>query len=219
MDWPLLASLSEADRAAVLAATRLRRFDRGEVVVQEGAPADSLHLVESGRLLVRVTTPAGEHATLNLLGPGQYFGELALLEGREPRRTASIVALEPATTRALPATAFRELRVRHPGTRELLLTLLAERVEELSTRVVEVMYDGLERRVHRRLHALVRLYDDGSPGPVELPITQELLSELVGGARPSVNQVLQRLVGEGVVRLGRGRITVTDRAGLADRAG
>ena len=57
------------------------------------------------------------------------------------------------------------------------------------------------------------------PGPVELPITQELLSELVGGARPSVNQVLQRLVGEGVVRLGRGRITVTDRAGLADRAG
>ena len=129
------------------------------------------------------------------------------------------MALEPATTRALPATAFRELRVRHPGTRELLLTLLAERVEELSTRVVEVMYDGLERRVHRRLHALVRLYDDGSPGPVELPITQELLSELVGGARPSVNQVLQRLVGEGVVRLGRGRITVTDRAGLADRAG
>ena len=56
MDWPLLASLAEDDRRAVLAATRLRRFARGEVVVHEGDPADSLHLVESGRLAVRVST-------------------------------------------------------------------------------------------------------------------------------------------------------------------
>ena len=163
MDWPLLGSLDEDDRRALLATTRVRRFGRGEVVVHEGDPADSLHLVESGRLAVRVTTPSGERATLNLLGPGQYFGELSLLDGRAPIRSASIVALEPSTTRTLSATAFRELRQRHRAAERFLLALLARRVEELSGRVVEVMYDGLDRRVHRRLVDLTALYDEGKP--------------------------------------------------------
>ena len=218
MDWPLLASLAEDDRRAVLAATRLRRFARGEVVVHEGDPADSLHLVESGRLAVRVSTSGGERATLNILGPGDYFGELSLLDGRPPVRSASIVALEAAQTRSLPASTFRELRERSRGAQQLLLALLARRVEELSARVVEVMYEGLDRRVHRRLHELAEVYADGAPGPVVVPLTQELLAELVGGTRPSVNQVLQRLVAQGVVDLGRGRITVVDRETLARKA-
>lgn len=217
MEWPLLASLDEDDRQTVLATTRRRRFGRGEVVVREGDPADSLHLVESGRLAVRVTTPAGEHATLNVLGPGDYFGELSLLDGRTPTRSASIVALETAETRSLSATAFRELRHRHRTAEQLLLTLLARRVEELSDRLVEALYDGLDRRVHRRLAELAETYADEVPGPVVIPLTQELLAELAGGTRPSVNQILQRLAGQGVVELGRGRIVVHDRAALARR--
>ncbi len=218
MDWPLLGSLDEDDRRALLATTRVRRFGRGEVVVHEGDPADSLHLVESGRLAVRVTTPTGERATLNLLGPGQYFGELSLLDGRTPIRTASIVALESSTTRSLSASAFRELRQRHRAAERFLLALLARRVEELSGRVVEAMYDGLDRRVHRRLLELASLYDDGKPSVV-ITLTQELLAELVGGTRPSVNQVLQRLADQGIVELGRGRITVLDRRALARKLG
>ena len=218
MDWPLLGSLDEDDRRALLATTRVRRFGRGEVVVHEGDPADSLHLVESGRLAVRVTTPSGERATLNLLGPGQYFGELSLLDGRTPIRTASIVALEPSATRSLSASAFRELRQRHRAAERFLLALLARRVEELSGRVVEVMYDGLDRRVHRRLLELAALYDDGKPAVV-ITLTQELLAELVGGTRPSINQVLQRLADQGIVELGRGRITVLDRRALERKLG
>ncbi len=219
MDWPLLASLGETEREAVLAATRVRCFDRGEVLVREGDPADSLHLVEAGRLAVRVTTREGERATLNLLGPGDYFGELSLLDGRTPVRSASIVALEAARTRTLPAPAFRDLRERSRGAQQLLLLLLARRVEELSGRVVEVMYDSLDRRVHRRLHDLVDLYAEDAAGPVLVPLTQELLAELVGGTRPSVNQVLQRLVSQSIVELGRGKIKVVDRAALARKAG
>jgi CRP-like cAMP-binding protein len=218
MDWPLLGSLDEDDRRALLATTRVRHFGRGEVVVHEGDPADSLHLVESGRLAVRVTTPSGERATLNLLGPGQYFGELSLLDGRAPIRSASIVALEQSTTRTLSATAFRELRQRHRAAERFLLALLARRVEELSGRVVEVMYDGLDRRVHRRLVDLAALYDEGKP-TVVITLTQELLAELVGGTRPSINQVLQRLADQGIVELGRGRITVLDRRALERKLG
>jgi CRP-like cAMP-binding protein len=219
VEWSLLASLDEEERRRVLAAARRRTYGRGEVLVNEGDPSDSLHLVASGRLAVRVSTSDGENATINLLGPGDYFGELSLLEGSPPVRSATVVALEPAETLSLSAAEFRELRRRHPAANQLLLFLMARRVEELSARLLEAMYDGLDRRVHRRLGELAEMYAGGRPGPVVVPLTQEHLAELVGGTRPSVNQVLQRLAAEGVVELGRGRVTVVDRDRLGDLSG
>ena len=216
MEWPLLASLDDEERRRVLATARRRSFARGEVLVREGDPSDSLHLVAAGRLAVRVSTSDGDNATINLLGRGDYFGELSLLDGQPPTRSATIVALEPAETLSLSAGEFRELRSRHRAADQLLLTLMARRVEELSTRLLETMYDGLDRRVHRRLAELADLYADG-PGPVVVPLTQEHLAELVGGTRPSVNQVLQKLAARGVVELGRGKVTVVDRAWLDQR--
>lgn len=214
MEWPLLASLDDEERRQLLATTRQRTFARGEVLVHEGDPSDTLHLVASGRLAVRVSTAHGDTVTLNVLGRGDYFGELSLLDGHAPVRSASVVALEPAETLSLSAAAFSDLRQRHRGAEQLLLTLMARRVEELSARLLEALYDGLDRRVYRRLEELAGIYADG-PGPTVIPLTQEHLAELVGGTRPSVNQVLQRLAGQGVVELGRGRITVHDRAWLA----
>lgn len=221
MEWPLLAPLGEQDRRALLTSTRRRRFARGEMLVRQGEPADSLHLVESGRLVVRVTTVSGENAALNVLGPGDYFGELSLLDGLAPTRSANVIALEPVQTLSLSAASFQALRRSNPATTELLLTLLARRVVELSARVVEAMYETLDQRVHRRLHELVLLYSergDGPDSPVRVPLTQEVLAELAGGTRPSVNLVLHRLAALGIVELGRGRITILDRARLAREA-
>ena len=209
IDWALLASMPEAEREQLLARTRRRSYARHEVLVREGDPSDSLHLLEEGRLAVRVDTAAGDTALLNVIGPGDWFGELSLLVGGAPVRTATVVALESATTRSLSTAAFAELRQRHPASGELLLTLLSRRVDELSSRLVEVMYDSLDRRVHRRLLDLVRTYGDSDgTRPVTVPLTQEQLAELVGGTRPSVNEVLQKLARKGVVELGRGRIIV-----------
>ncbi|MGO4256380.1 Crp/Fnr family transcriptional regulator [Marmoricola sp. RAF53] len=207
MDWPLLAPLPATERDGLVASTRRRSYARGEVLVREGDPSDSLHLVEEGRLAVRVDTAAGDTAMLSVLGPGDWFGELSLLGSAAPVRTATVVALEPAVTRTLSTAAFADLRHRHPATGELLLTLLSNRIEELSSRLLEVMYDGLDRRVARRLRDLVRTYGAGG-GPVTIPLTQEQLAGLVGGTRPSVNEVLQKLAKRGVVELGRGRVVV-----------
>ena len=89
------------------------------------------------------------------------------------------------------------------------MTLLADRVRELSERLLEAMYDGLDRRLYRCLYRLGRVYVDGQ-GPVTIPMTQDQLSDLVGGTRPTVNQVLQKLVEQGVVELGRGRVVLLD---------
>ena len=217
MDWPLLSPLSADERERLLAQTRRRRYARGDVLVREGDPSDSLHLLQDGRLAVRVDTPAGDTAMLNVLSPGAWFGELSLLGTHAPVRTATVVALEPATTLTLSTAAFTDLRRQHPATGELLLGLLSSRIEELSSRLVEVMYDGLDRRVYRRLLDLVGTYGSGTDRAVTIPLTQEQLAGLVGGTRPSVNEVLQRLARQGVVELGRGRTVVLDPDELARR--
>jgi len=219
MEWPLLAPLSDDERRNVLATARLRRFERGEVIFHEGDPADSLHLVSKGRLAVRSSTPSGDSVTLNLLSPGSFFGELALLHEDVPRqRTATVVALEVAETLSLSAGSFHRLCETHPRMEQLLTTLLARRVEELSERLLEALYVGLDRRVYRRLIELSDIYATGG-SVVTIPLTQDHLADLVGGTRPSVNQVLQKLAGQNVVALGRGRIEVLDRATLKRRAG
>jgi CRP/FNR family cyclic AMP-dependent transcriptional regulator len=214
----LLHPLTDAERTAVLRAARRRELERGEVVFREGDPADSVHLVLSGHLAVSVSTADGERATLNVIGPGSHVGELALLARGAPReRSATVVALEPSVTRVLTATAFRELCARHPAVQGLLVDLMAARIRELSGRLLEVMYVGLDRRL---VHSLVQLTETYPPqgGVHVIPLTQEQLADLVGGTRPSVNQVLQRLASEGVITLGRGRVVVPDAQALRRRA-
>ena len=218
MEFSLLASLPDEARRTLLRNVRRRTFARREVIVHEGDPADSLHLVRSGRLAVQVSTPGGQVAMLRLITPGEYFGELALLDPTASRRSATIVALEPAETWSISSTAFHALRADHPEIQQVVMTALAERVDDLSRRLLEAMYDGLDRRVFRQLVYLSEVYAVGADGgPVTIPLTQETLAEFVGGTRPSVNAVLQRLQERGLIELTRGRIVVRDRAALAAR--
>jgi CRP/FNR family transcriptional regulator, cyclic AMP receptor protein len=214
----VLRSLPDQDAKLLLRAGKVNDYERRDVIVREGDVADSFHIVLAGRAAVRVTTPAGESAIVNILGPDEHFGEVSLLGRDDLRRTASIVALEAVRTLSIPATVFRDLRDRNPRLEQLVSGLLARRVDELSMQVLEAMYDSLERRVVRRLSALARIYRGSSP-EVTIPLTQDELGQLVGGARPSVNQVLRRIVEDGVIELRRGRIVVLDVSRLKRLAG
>jgi CRP/FNR family transcriptional regulator, cyclic AMP receptor protein len=213
--WRLLEPLRGDDREAFLALARRRSFARNEVLCHEGDPADSLHLVERGHLAVQGGLPSGAKATFTILSAGDYFGELALLRA-DRRRTATVVALEPSGTLAVAATAFDALCRRSPGVERILSVLLADRVDILSRRLLETMYESVDRRVYRRLLELARSYG-GSDGTATIPLSQTQLADLVGATRPSVNQVLQRLAGLDVVRLSRSRIDVVDLTALERR--
>ena len=213
--WPLLASLRAEEREHFLGLARPRAFARNEVVCHEGDPADSLHLVESGHLAVRGGLPSGATATFTILSSGDYFGELALMR-EDRRRTATVVALEPSRTLAVAGTAFDSMCAQNPRVERILSALLADRVDALSHRLLETMYESLDRRIYRRLLDLARSYG-ATNGKVTIPLSQAHLADLVGATRPSVNQVLQRLAGQEVVRLGRARIDILDVAALERR--
>jgi len=108
MRWALLDRVPADDVQRLLSIARRRKFERGEVVFHEQDPADTLHLIEKGRFAVRVSTPLGDRAILAVLGAGEMFGELALLGDEEDaRRSATVVALEPARPEARVRSAAR----------------------------------------------------------------------------------------------------------------
>ncbi|MDQ4118686.1 MAG: Crp/Fnr family transcriptional regulator [Actinomycetota bacterium] len=218
IEFPLLAGLDESERSQLFAAAEPRRYGRREVVFHEGDPGDTLHLVLSGRLAVRVTTPLGDVATLSVLGAGQSFGELALIDP-DGQRTATVVALEPTRTLALRRSALLALREQHPAFDRFLLGTLAAQVRRLSSMVLEALYLPVEQRIGRQLAYLARVYG-GETGRAEIRLTQDDIAGAAGTTRATANRVLRALEARGAIVLARGRIVVLDRAGLdGGRAG
>ena len=217
MDWPVLASLPPDERRTLAAGLRRRAYRRDEVIVHQGDPANTLHLIAAGHASVRVTLPGGEFVVVGILGSGDAFGERALV-GEPNSRGATVVALERCETLSLGRDEFERLRTAYPGVDRFLVDLLARRVDKLNTYLLETLFVPAERRVLRRLLELCELYPADGQGIV-IPVTQETLASLAGTTRPTANQVLRRLVAGGMVTVSRSQVVVLNRAGLRQRAG
>jgi CRP/FNR family transcriptional regulator, cyclic AMP receptor protein len=205
MEWQLFADVPPEDVRRLLAIARRRTFARGEVVFHRDDPANALHLIVAGRFAVSITTPLAETALLAVRGPGDAFGELALVSSGETLRSATVSALEAGETRSVFRADFARLRREHPAVDAVLTAILAERVTRLSERLTEAYYLPAEARVLRRLAELAELYG----GAVPLP--QEALAELAGTSRATVNRVLRDQEKQGRIQLGRARILVSER--------
>ena len=211
MEFDLLG-LEDPVRREVLAVAAWRRYDRGVVLFHEGEAGGSLHVLMRGRVAVRVTTPDGDTATLNVIGPGAAFGELSLLEPAT-MRTATVQAIEPVQTLVLRQADFERLRRSYPSVDRLLVDYLAAQVRRLSERLTEALCFEARPRVLRRLLDLDAVFDSG---PV--PVTQEEISTMAGTTRPTVNRVMQDLAETGIIELRRGRFVVVDSTALARAA-
>jgi CRP-like cAMP-binding protein len=219
METPFLDRLGPQLQAAFLAASTGRAYDEGQEVYRAGDRADFLLLLGRGRVAMRVVSPGGRRATVQVHGPGSLVGELALVR-RDPeaRRPMTMLALEPVRCRVLTRDAFEQLCARHPAVRDTVMELVADRNIRLGRLLLEAMYDPLDRRVVARLLELVDTYPPATQGdPPVIRLTQGQIADLVGGTRPSVNQVLQRLQHDGLLELGRGRVTVLRPADLRAR--
>ncbi len=214
--WLLLSGLGPEQREAALAAARRRTFARGEVVFHEGDPADTVHFVEKGHLSVRVSTPYGDTATLRILGPGEQFGELALLAAGP--RSATVTALEPTQTLTLHRDQVQRLREDNPDVDRVILEAMVGEVRRLSGALLEAMYVPVAERLSRRLVDLAQAYPPDDKGRSVIPLTQDDLAGLCGTTRPTVNQLLGRLADRHLVEVARGRIIVTDLPGLTTTA-
>jgi CRP-like cAMP-binding protein len=210
MEWRLFEGIPAEDVRALLALARRTTYRRGEVVFHRHDPADSVHLVTKGRFDFRVTTPLGDEVALGIRGPGDTFGELAVIT--EGERSATVTALEPGETLVVRGSELRRLARQYPAMDVVLVRLLSERVALLTERLVEAYTVDAETRVARRVLELSRVF--AGPSPVSIPLIQESIAALAGTSRATVNRVLRDAERRGIVELRRGRTVVLDEGAL-----
>jgi CRP/FNR family transcriptional regulator, cyclic AMP receptor protein len=194
---------------ALAALCTSRRLAAEELLFQKGDPGDALFAVRRGQIRIATGTEAGRRLTLNILGSGDVFGEIALLDGYP--RTAEARALEPSELFVLRRRDFLLFLERTPAVAVKVIDLLCERLRWMSSRVEETALLPVEARLARRVVMLAQDY-----GSV-LNVSQEELAQFVGAARESVNRHLQEWKRDGLVALGRSRITVVQPDRLSAR--
>jgi CRP/FNR family cyclic AMP-dependent transcriptional regulator len=196
-----------------------RRYRRGEVIFHQGDPGDSLHIVARGRVKIVLTSPEGDEAIVATVRPGDFFGELTLIDGAP--RSATATAVEPVETLVLVRDRFRQLLAANEVLRDNLEVSLAAEVRRMNEHVEELHFLDLEGRIAAHLARLVQREQPGAQGAVELAFdySQGDLAAMIGGARQSVNRVLRALEREGLVRIDGNRLFISDVAKLDARAG
>jgi CRP-like cAMP-binding protein len=214
----LFAHADDRILAEVARGLRRRRFKRNEVIFHQGDPGDSLHIIATGAAKIVLPSAEGEEAIIASLRPGDFFGELALLDGAT--RSATATALEPTETLVLPRVVFRELLDADARLRDALLEGLAHELRRITGHVEELHFLDLAGRLAMRLVRLAREDDPTASGEVHLdwPYTQSDLASMIGGTRQSVNKLLSGLVGDGLVSIERETLVIMDVDRLARRA-
>ena len=216
---PFFKGLDPAALERLAATMRTRRFRRGEVIFHIGDPGDALFVIVTGDVKISLPSETGDEAILATLRPGDVFGELALLDGAPRSATAS--ALGPTETVVMPRERFRELIATEAGVRDALLASIAGELRRLTRHVEELHFLDITGRLAAQL---VRLAEDGGPPSpdgvhrLRTNLTQADLAAMVGCTRQSVNKLLGQFTDDGLLRLERDGIVVTDLPGLVATA-
>ncbi|MEL6236610.1 MAG: Crp/Fnr family transcriptional regulator [Pseudomonadota bacterium] len=184
-------------------------LEQGETLFHQGDAGDALYALRSGRLEVSVVSEDGRKLTLNTLGTGDVFGEIALFDNGP--RTATLTALEACRlARVNRERLFDEVRQR-PALAIDLIELAGKRLRWVSAALEDMTFQPLSVRLARRL-----LYLSAQGGAVqrELTLSQAELADHVGGTRETVSKTLAGWRREGVIAVNRGRLEILDRAAL-----
>jgi CRP-like cAMP-binding protein len=215
---PLFEHASRSILESLAGRLRRRRFRRNEVIFHQGDPGDALHIVAAGAVKILLPSAEGDEAIIATLRPGDFFGELALLDGAP--RSATAAALEQSETLVLPRDVFIGLLDTLPGLRDALLADLAHELRRLTGHVEELHFLDLAGRLAMRLTRLARETAPDAHGEIRLdwPYTQSDLAAMIGGTRQSVNRLLSELVEQELIRIEPDTLIINNLDELARRA-
>ncbi|GGF61615.1 transcriptional regulator [Terasakiella brassicae] len=211
----LLSGLDEAMLDRLLSMTVTRRLDKNETLFVKGDPGDSLFGVQEGKIKIVTTSPNGKEVTLNIIEEGQFFGEIALLDGMD--RTADAIAMEKTEVLVIQRRDFIPFLEKHPKLCIQVMQLLCHRVRLTSEMVEDAAFLPLDGRLAKRLLNLADLYGQEQPGGgvlIGLNLPQQELARMMGTSRESVNKQLQIWRNQGWIELARGKVTILNEQAL-----
>ena len=208
---PLFSRVDDATLLRCMESLRSRRYRRNETIFHQGDPGDSLYVIESGAVKIVLPDPEGEEgAIIATLGPGDFFGELALLDGEEHSATA--VALEATEAQVLRRDAFDRLVDEDPNLRRALFAGLVGELRRLTQHVGELHFLNLPGRLALRIVRMARDAEPGARGEIRLswPFSQSELAAMIGGTRQTVNRLLADFAAEGLIRIEKETLVIPD---------
>jgi len=208
---PLFAELGPGAIQKIADLCVTEHLSDGQTLFFKGETGGALYGIRRGRVLIRTGTSAGKQLTITVYGPGDIFGEIALLDGRP--RTADAVASGAVEMFSIRRADFLALLQKEPAIALRIIELLCERLRATSDRLEEATLMLLSPRLARRV---LKLADDFGQ---EIQISQEELSVLVGATREAVNRQLQTWHRSGIIQLGRSLIRILDLGRLEGEAG
>ena len=195
----------------------IRKFAANDVVFRKDDPGDGLYGVLAGRVVVTVESAEGKELILNMFGPGEFFGEIALLDGEG--RSASAIAREPSELLFLDRQHFMPFLARSPEATSRIIRLLCKRLRRTTALVEDSIFLPVSLRLAKQLLALVDVYGLQAQDQPTFPVSQVELGRMLGVSREIVARQLAIWRRAGLVEMQRGRITLRDRAALAAMVG
>ena len=215
---PYFASLDDSDLTEISRSMIRRKYAVGQVIFHMDDPGGLLYIILDGKVKVYRTNAEGNEAVLAILGIGEFFGELSLIDN-EPR-SATAEAIEDAQVYTLHRDDFLRFLKNNPAFSIQISSVLAQRIRSMNEQVSDVLFLDLPGRLARKLIQLAQNHgEEQEDGSIYIPIslTQSNLAEMTGATRVSVNKALKVFRDAGWVTVANRKITINDMDALSNR--
>lgn len=216
---PLFRALEEEEWQEIAPMLHGHCYPKDAYLFFQGDPPDALYILWIGRVKVVRHTNQGRDVVLEVLGPGQLLGEMAVLDGRPYSATAQ--ALEEAAVISIARADFFALLERYPAVAMGVITELSRRLRMTTELVRSLAIDRVEQRIARILLRLADLAGQphaGKPGAIliDIPITRQDIAEMTGTTVETAIRTMSRFRKQGVLSSQRGRVIILDANALYD---
>jgi CRP-like cAMP-binding protein len=213
---PLFAGLSDQELEVLADSLGKRTFGKGMIIFHRDSPGQTLYIIESGKVRIFILSESGREISVNIYGPGDVFGELALLDGLP--RSAGAIALEKTVTLTLHRDDFLRHLEAYPRMAKSIMEVLSTRLRYTTAYAESLAFLDVYGRVAAKLLELADRYGVQKEGiEIELRLTQAELASWVAATRESVNKVLGTFRDQGLIKVEGQRITILDRRELKRR--
>lgn len=206
---PLLSGIDRAEIARFAELTRERTYPRGSVILFEDDPGDSLFIVKRGRVKVVLIGEDGREVILGLLGAGDHFGELSLIDGHP--RSAHVIAMEDSQLIVLRREDFRRRVQESPSVAWALLVEISRRLRRADEQIGSLVLLDVDGRIARLL--LDAAAESGGK-TIEKRLTHQTIAQMIGASRETVSRAMREFQDRGLIAVHRRQISIADQRGL-----
>jgi len=210
---PLFSGLDRIELQRFGEMTREKFYPRGSVILFENDPGDSLFVVRQGRVKVVLIGEDGREVILGVLGVGEHFGELALIDDRP--RSAHVIAMDDSHLLVLRREDFRRRVESSPAVAWSLLTELSRRLRRADEKIGGLVLLDVPGRIAR---LLLDLAEEAQSNTIDKPLTHQTIAQMIGASRETVSRAMKDFQDANWVMIERRRITLADRNALEQRA-